>query len=382
MDGYRNMSKYYVVLTGAIKNAGDYLITEKCKELLQYFRPDYELIQYGRWESLEDKLDVVNNAEALILMGGPAVSKKMYPGIYKLTENLEDIKVPVIPMAVGWNSDSGDFNSMLNFKFTDKSLELLEKIKNNGNHISVRDFYTNTLLQRYNVENSTMTGCASWYTPEKIGKGLMIEKVETIAFTPAQDPKYAELSMKMMKLLRDTYPDKKIFCSFHRGIATIDDYTDRIDAENTKKLSEYATSLNMENIDLSYSFDNYQKYDMIDYHIGFRVHAHLYFLSNRKPSILLHEDGRGKSMSETIGLTGIDAFKTNYFIKKANFFNKVFKKLKLPINLRLDVDYEALDKLEHMMKNHEANHYTLYNGVFKTFDSNFKIMEKFIMDLP
>lgn len=70
------MTKYYVVLTGAIKNAGDYLITEKCKELLRYFRPDYELIQYGRWESLEDKLEVVNNAEALILMGGPAVSKK------------------------------------------------------------------------------------------------------------------------------------------------------------------------------------------------------------------------------------------------------------------------------------------------------------------
>ena len=136
------MSKYYVVLTGAQKNAGDYLITEKCKELLRRERPEHELVQLGRWESLDDKLDLINGADALILMGGPAVSPDFYPSIYKLTTNLDDIKVPIVPMAVGWNSKAGDFHGMMNFTFNNKSKELLRRFATNGVGISARDSYT------------------------------------------------------------------------------------------------------------------------------------------------------------------------------------------------------------------------------------------------
>ena len=44
-------------------------------------------------------------------------------------------------------------------------------------------------------------------------------------------------------------------------------------------------------IDVSYDEKKIDMYLDFDLHIGYRVHAHIYFLSKSKPSILLHEDG-------------------------------------------------------------------------------------------
>ena len=41
-------------------------------------------------------------------------------------------------------------------------------------------------------------------------------------------------------------------------------------------------------------------YSNCDLHIGYRVHAHVFMTSIKKPSILIKEDGRGEGMSEVI----------------------------------------------------------------------------------
>jgi len=376
------MKKYYVVLTGAKKNAGDFLITEKCKELLRKEKPDYDLIQLNRWESLNPHLDIVNNSEAVILMGGPALTENLYPNVYKLTPNLDDIKVPIVPMAVGWNSVEGDFSSTLTYNFTKESIQLLDRFKNNGIGISVRDSYTASILRNNQINNIFLTGCASWYTPEKFGEENKEVDIKKIAVTPAQDPKYLKLSMTVLEVVKKKFPNTEIVCAFHRGIGKIDEYTSAKDAKNTQLLSDFAKQLGMNCIDLAYSYSNYKKYDDIDLHIGFRVHAHLYFLSNRKPSILMHEDGRGKAMSETIGLAGVDVFKKSIVRKPSDFSNKVFNKLNLSVESHPEVDYESIDKLNHTIDTHINNNYLLMNGVYKNFDNNYSIMKKFMSSLP
>ena len=37
-----------------------------------------------------------------------------------------------------------------------------------------------------------------------------------------------------------------------------------------------------------------------DLHVGYRVHAHLMFLSHRRPSILINQDGRGVGQSVSL----------------------------------------------------------------------------------
>lgn len=376
------MSKYYVVLTGAQKNAGDYLITEKCKELLRRERPEHELVQLGRWESLDDKLDLINGADALILMGGPAVSPDFYPSIYKLTTNLDDIKVPIVPMAVGWNSKAGDFHGMMNFTFNNKSKELLRRFATNGVGISARDSYTASILRRNNIPNVYLTGCASWYTPEKFNTYIENPSIKKIAVTPAQHPRFSNISKQMIDLVEKIYPESEITLAFHRGIGEVDEFTKEDDAANTTDLAEYGAAKGMNSIDLAYSFDNYQKYDDIDLHIGFRLHAHLYFLSNRKPSILLNEDGRGRAMSETIGLTGIDTFKRTILKKPSTAANLVLNRVGTAKRYYPDVDYEAIEQLEHLLNTHKENDYRLMNGALKVFDENYAVMQEFIKALP
>ena len=86
------MEKYYIVLSGAKKNAGDFLITESCKKLISRYRPEYQLVQIRRDTPLDDKIELINGSGAIILLGGPGFTPNMYPKIYPLAKNLDDIK--------------------------------------------------------------------------------------------------------------------------------------------------------------------------------------------------------------------------------------------------------------------------------------------------
>ncbi|MBE0472302.1 MAG: hypothetical protein IBX55_22680, partial [Methyloprofundus sp.] len=96
------MSEYYVILTGSKNNAGDFLIKHRAKKLFEAIRPDREIIDLNAWEPIDDqKLALINASKALILMGGPALQRNMYPGIYKLPANLDEITVPIATMGIG-----------------------------------------------------------------------------------------------------------------------------------------------------------------------------------------------------------------------------------------------------------------------------------------
>jgi hypothetical protein len=46
-------------------------------------------------------------------------------------------------------------------------------------------------------------------------------------------------------------------------------------------------------------------YGGADLHIGYRVHAHLFCLSRRVPSILINEDSRGVGQAAALGTKGL-----------------------------------------------------------------------------
>ena len=47
---------------------------------------------------------------------------------------------------------------------------------------------------------------------------------------------------------------------------------------------------------------------VVIYHIGYRVHAHIYSLSQRQRTILIEEDGRGAGVDQALGLKQIKAY--------------------------------------------------------------------------
>lgn len=58
------------LLSGAYKNAGDYLIIQRCRELIEHVFPTCTITEYERRKSLDNKIDELNKNDVLVLGGG------------------------------------------------------------------------------------------------------------------------------------------------------------------------------------------------------------------------------------------------------------------------------------------------------------------------
>lgn len=290
--------EYYILLTGAIKNVGDFLIADRSKKLFSSFVSN-NFYEFNRWENFEDKLDVINNAKAVIMCGGPGYASNMYPDIYPLVNDLSKLKVPIIPLGVGWSGQPR--NNPLGFRFSSLSRKLMDYIHNFGLY-SCRDILTEEILKKEGYNQVVMTGCPVWYDLDFIGKPFKTKKdIRKIVFTTPASPKLLFETIRVMKFLRDFFPESEIIVTFHRGIKR-DKHTSFKTSLMYTLMAEYGKFLGFEIKDVSYDLSKIEFYNNMDLHIGYRVHAHLYFLSKRLPSILICEDGRGIGMSKTLKL--------------------------------------------------------------------------------
>ncbi len=373
----------YIVLTGAKKNVGDFLITERCCQLLKKHRPEHKLFPLPHWESLEEYIDIVNESSAIIINGGPGFQPHFYPGIYKLMPDLEDIKVPIIPMGLGWKGFPGDYLTLKNYKFSQRSMKALNSISDEVEFISCRDYLTKEVLKRNGVNNVLMTGCPVWYDLESIGKRVeRPREIKKLVFTPAQDGIYRDQTIKILYLLVNLFPDSELYCSFHRGLKA-DEFTTKADENNTMVIKRKADELGYNVVDASYDLDKIKFYDECDLHVGYRVHAHLYFLSKRKPSILLHEDGRGRGVSESLNLRGIDAFERTsmgYLVDRLNY-PKVSGALREVFGIVRPNRY-AIEILEDYINEELTNNFARFSGLDKVIDAHYDVMKNFIKNLP
>lgn len=81
-----------------------------------------------------------------------------------------------------------------------------------------------------------------------------------------------------------------------------DAYTTAGRAREQQGLKEWLERRGVDVRDLSYSCEGFSAYNECDLHVGFRVHAHIYNLSQRIPSVLIEEDGRGWGAVEALGM--------------------------------------------------------------------------------
>lgn len=146
-----------------------------------------------------------------------------------------------------------------------------------------------------------MTGCVAWYHMASLGKPMAETSVpERIVFTPPAGPRWAVQSVQMLRVLRGLWPQAELLCSFHRGIAP-GNGTSAKQAASYAAVAVAARLMGAEIYDASgshvSSIGRYRSYDL---HVGYRVHAHLDFLSRRHASILIAEDGRGYGQQMTL----------------------------------------------------------------------------------
>lgn len=289
----------YTLLHGAKKNVGDFLIFERARELIRVYRNTEEFVELPRWKSLSPHLDIINKSDALIWCGGPGYAHDFYPRVLPLVDNLDDIKVPIVPMGLGWavGEHSNDLN---HFTFTPKSQAALQEIHSRIPYSSVRDVLTAEVIKNAGFANVVTTGCAAWNYLPKIDQDFEPPKSmqRIVVTTPAQHSHFKEAA-QVVDLIARLFPTAERYLVFHRGI---------LPGKNTRIKPSIDNSLlalrgykhGYKVVDASYDTAKIQFYEECDLHIGYRVHAHIDFLSLRKPSILIQEDARGIGQSQTL----------------------------------------------------------------------------------
>lgn len=380
------MKNQYVLLTGGKNNAGDHLIKHRAKKLFQWLKPDTNIIDLDGWKYLTDEhLEMINNSKALILTGGPALNNRMYPNIYALRDNLDDIKVPLLTMGIGWHSQRGEWKDTHNYALDNQSLELLDKINNSGYMSSVRDYHTLNVLHSIGMNNFLMTGCPALYSERNLYEGFPeAVDIQKIAYSLGVSLKTSDRMFSQMQsvllMLKELFPRAEVEVVFHH--APTEEYLEAHGANkklyhSQKKYVEWLESNDFNYVDISGSADNLVNYySKVDFHLGYRVHAHIFMNSLSKPSVLLNEDGRGKALEKVLGGMIFNAYES----MNDSFIYKVLRKLSMKVDNYNDSKSLVID-----LKN--SIHYELENGIKFSqprieIDRHFDVMKYFIGQLP
>jgi len=292
-----------VTLTGAFKNAGDYLIGHRARALLRAHL-DAEVIDLNRREITDAHYELFNNSRAVLLTGGPAYQEKIYPGVYNL--DLSRITVPVLAYGLGWKGKLGQEPE--EFSFAPEAKDFVQAIHSDKSRFSsARDHLTVRMLAANGVENVSMTGCPAWYDESILNRDFQYDpNPKVVVFSMPAVPQ-AQVPTILAKLAK-TFPKSKRYLSFQAGFAST----------HSKRAAEYSRwNRQMALRGVLYGFKpvefagNFAKFEQfmqtVDFHIGYRVHSHIFTLSQRRASILIAEDSRGVGQVAAMGGAALSA---------------------------------------------------------------------------
>ena len=292
-----------ITLTGAFQNAGDYLIGHRARALLAN-HVDAQVIDVNRREITDSHYELFNNSRAVLLTGGPAYQEKVYPGVYNL--DLSRINVPVLAYGLGWKGKLGQEPE--DFRFTPEATGFVRQIHHDKTRFSsARDHLTTRMLAANGVANVAMTGCPAWYDESKLDHDYAFSaNPKRIVLSMPAVPQ-AQIPHLMTKLAKD-FPKAQRFLSFQAGYRST----------HSKKSAEY-TRWNRQMmfrgllhgfkpIEFAGNFPKFESFmQTVDFHIGYRVHSHIFCISQRKTSMLIAEDSRGVGQVAAMGGTALSA---------------------------------------------------------------------------
>lgn len=351
-------------MSGAYKNAGDFLIETRAKELLMQIVPDANIHVYLR-NKIDISIEEINAMDAIVFTGGPLYMEKLESHL-----KIKDIfSPPIMVLGGGWHGLYPANNLVATYQFSEFSKKFWKSVDILGFGLACRDIYSYEILRKEGLKNIFMTGCPAWYNIPFIKKDTIVNKsweLKNIFISNPAKVKNYSLLFNLIVYLRSSFPNSNITLVFHRD-------KDVCEKSLLSLLNKIIYENNVNVLDISGSADGFKVYDNSDLHIGFRVHAHIYNLSIRR-TVLIEEDGRGAGCNDTLGLVGIKAFNQEIQIE-GKYFNRILNKLKKDKNINFLTDVDSyLNLLE------QTNDQYL-NNAFKLMQKYYKNMEEYINQL-
>lgn len=318
------MKKYTVLSTypghRGSSNVGDQLIEVALKKLIRREKGHVEFLTIFREDPLDEHLDEINQTSAILLPAFPIRDGiPLYPGVYRLVDDLNRIKVPLIPVGANWNVYPGDAYSRTSLEYSSQTVDFLQYVASRVDHVSVREYHLVEVLRKHGIDNTLMTGDPAWYDPEFFGLPLhRPKKIDSLVFSPPLSAFYGTQAVGFLDMLKEIFPNAKRYCIFHLTDPNTSRFSDKTPthdasmrsdvAEKNAMIRAHAHEVGYEVLDFAGQVERLDFYRECDLHVGYECHAHLGFFRQRRPSVLVHEDARGVGFTYTLGVGGFDGF--------------------------------------------------------------------------
>jgi hypothetical protein len=283
-----------LLLRRAIRNAGDHLIFERARRLIEAFRPGAQIDSADAARPLAEQIASgdLRSYRAAIIAGGPGYA----PGLNR-TYPLGplDQLPPVVMLALGSYVIPGTADQLKSVRFEPADRTFLDGVLERTPMLGARDPVTTEILRSNGYDRVLMTGDPAWYDLTRLGQDPIVPaKVARVAITPPANPVYFRQAVRLFEALAVDRPDASITVVHHRGAQI--------------PFERLARKHNWQSREISGSADGFAVYDDVDLHVGYRVHAHLYATSRGVLSYLVAEDSRGSGATEGLGGLGFQGF--------------------------------------------------------------------------
>jgi hypothetical protein len=278
------------------KNVGDNLISSSTMKMIRSRRPQYDPTVLFR----EAGLDAVGvDGIRSILAPGFSVSNDTYPKLFRLYTDLKSIP-PFFPVGCSFQHPLPAVESFTGYEFNAATLDALGFLAERCGGLPCRDVLIHELMERHGI-GSHYCGDLALFDEEMIGRGFYPPKdIRSLVFTIHHHPtRFDTQAKRLIDLLSARFPEARRYVAYHskpNGYA--------------RAIAQYAMGAGFEELHLYGESFTLAKYHEVDLHVGYRLHGHIFFLRNRKPSILLIEDARsfGFSRSGAFSTGCVDAF--------------------------------------------------------------------------
>jgi hypothetical protein len=392
----------YTVLTTCppygSRNVGDELIEVRTKEIIRQEKGEDDFFTLFREEPLESHIDTINNSRAVLMPAFPVRDTPMYPGTFRLTQNLSEIKVPLIPIGANWNVYPGDEISRKSTIYSAETTAFLKHVASGVEQFSCREHHAAAVLRYHGIENTFFTGDPAWFHLPSLGKPLRrTRKIGRVVFSPPLSPFYVDQAEDILSMIARMFPDAERYCAMHlRDSGSPADSGENSQknensaamspevARKNEKIRKTARDLGFSVLEAAGDIKKLDFYEECDLHIGYECHAHLFFFSRRIPSILIAEDARGVGFNYTLGYGGFTGF-----IRAQNAAKKTAKKHTSGYCTSVSELNEAppklnlADEIENFLIEETASRFIRYVGLGNYIDTVYEErMAPFIRSLP
>ena len=296
----------FLILTNAMTNGGDFLVVDCGIKMVRRFLGEENCTFFNIYESSAESMELAQN-DAVLYLGGPLyISRLLENHLYSIMSVARKYQKKFHVLGCGWYGVSDDSDVLYKYQFSEKSREILSYINENG-ILGCRDYLTVNVLKNNGYKNTVMTGCPAWYDNMMgIKKDVStIKKVVISDMGLTKDPSFHddkyEQFVEVLRLVKTKFPNAEIIFTFNNGIIT------KYSTKYNKKIEDLLIAEKIKYYDLSHNRDGFSVYDECDFHVGYRLHSHIYSLTKGIPSVLICEDGRGIGMNRTFGLPVIRA---------------------------------------------------------------------------